>query len=207
MTPRLPSEAGPKSRLGERRRFSPVYYMSSGNRTAEFANFSILNSLFSISESTLSHPLDCLVDCLENHPESNPADCSPDYPLNNPDNHSVDYPADYLADNLPESLEGNPEDYPENHPADYSADCPENHLESNLVDNLPNYSADCLVNRLADYLENYLVNCTPNGKRKPAVVRVRPPSFRPQSGNLSALRHLQPANCHLQTRTLRVPDH
>ncbi|GEM_PF-1414954 len=153
-------------RIGGPRPFSPVSYMSSGNQTPKSRNSSILNSLFDVSEPTLPHPLDCLVNCLANRPGDNSGDSSPDHAADSLENRLDDYPADNLEDNLPESLADSLDNFLENHLDNYSADCPENHLEDNsednLEDNLPDYSADCPVNCLPDYLENYLGNYGPS---------------------------------------------
>ena len=157
---------GEFQRLSGPRPFSPVSYMSPGNQAPESRNSTILNSLFGISEPTLPHSLDCLVDCGANRPGDNLGDSPPDYAADSLENRLDDSPADRLADNLPESLADSLDHCLENHLDDYSADCLENHLESNLEDNLednlPDYSADCLVNPLPDYPESYLENYRPS---------------------------------------------
>jgi len=128
----------------------PVSYMSPRNRAPKSANFSILNSLSTLPETPLPHPLGCLANCPENRGEESPAGHSPDHPPDNRENHRDDSPADYREDNLPESVEDNLDRSLDSRSADYSADCLENHPESNLGDNPEDNPEDNGENNLPD---------------------------------------------------------
>ena len=192
-------------RLAALRHSCPVSYMSPRNRAPKSANFSILNSLSTLPEPPLPHPLGCLANRPENRGEESPAGHSPDHPPDNRENHRDDSPADYREDNLPESVEDNLDRSLDSRSADYSADCLENHPESNLGDNpednledngendLPDDSADRSSRSWADSCSNSY----PSTSLRPrAGVRTPDESANRQSRQA----RVRPRSCHWRRR-------
>jgi len=75
--------------------------MSSGNRDPKSRNFTILNSLFNISEPTLPRPLDYIGGCRENPTERDSEDRLRDRPAHNHERRPDDCEDDRQQDNLP----------------------------------------------------------------------------------------------------------
>jgi hypothetical protein len=133
------------------------------NRTRKSANFSILNSLFTLPVSPLPRSPGYLVNCPASYPESNRAGYSPRYPVRNPAGYLGGYPASYRAGYLAENLVSYPAGYPDSNSASSPADCPDNRLErnpessreSNGADYSESYWADSLPNCLAGYRESF----------------------------------------------------
>ena len=140
--------------------------MSHGNRAPKLPKFFILNSLFTLAQTTLSHSPGYLVSCRPNHPERNSAGYSAGNLARNPASHLGCNSAEHWARNLPGSSAGNLEGHSAGNSAGDSADCEENHRgknqesnwESNLQSNGADYLADSRVNCLDRNRASHLPN-------------------------------------------------
>jgi hypothetical protein len=127
---------------------SPVSYVLPRNLAPKSANFPILNSLFTLTVSTLPRPPGYSVDSLVNCPDSNRAGYSPAHPVRNWEGDSDGYLASHVEGCLPENPAGNWEDCVGRNSAGCSADCPcsrpgrnpASNLRSNEIGYLPHYS-------------------------------------------------------------------
>ena len=121
----------------------PVSYMSSSNQVPKSANSFFLNSLFTLSESPLSHPPSYSVSCPAGCPESNSEDYPVSYSESNPESSPDDYP------------ENHRENYPPGYSDSYGESCPESYSASSSLNCLDDSSEDNSENYLPSYWENY----------------------------------------------------
>lgn len=128
----LPSqgERDPVARL-ETARTSPVYYMSPGNCGPKSDNFCVFNVLVAVPESTLSHPLSCLVNYRAINPASNLAGYSPRHPVRNPGSYLGGHRANNRSGYLPENPASSRENCLACNSAGHSADSPDNRRARN----------------------------------------------------------------------------
>ena len=123
-----------------------VSYMLPQSQARESANFSILNSLLTLSVSPLPRPLGYLESYSPGYPEGNsgdyPGSYSGSYSESYPDSYSENYPEGYP----PRYSESYPGSYRESYPEGCSPSCPENRSgdnpESNSGSNRESYSED-----------------------------------------------------------------
>jgi hypothetical protein len=134
----------------------PVYYMSPARRAPKSAKSRILNSLFTIPESPLSHPPGHLASSRANHPESTPAGTCPRHPGRDLDDRA----ASPGAGSLPEDPAGNSVDRLDDNWTDCLDDRPGKYRGNTGADSLPgrraNSPADSPPGRLDDCPAGFL---------------------------------------------------
>jgi hypothetical protein len=108
-------------------------------------NFSILNSLFTISVSPLSRHPGCSGGSSASNPQSNPGGCPADYPARNPKSYLAGCWVSYLASYLEENSASYLADCPDRRPAGCVADCSEDCSEGSPERNLPGNGEDSLI--------------------------------------------------------------
>jgi hypothetical protein len=125
--------------------------MSPANQNPRSANFSILNSLFTLPLSPLPHSPGYSESCSRGYPEGNPGgypeSYSRAYSGNHPENSRESYPENYGESYSPANPENCRENCSDGNPAGYSQDSPDSNPESNPEDNPERNSGDYLQNR------------------------------------------------------------